>query len=430
MYLIYTALLTFGLLVTLPYWLVQMARHGKYRAGLKEKLGVVPEYLRRPDPRRVIWVHAVSLGEVLAVSPLITKLHETFPEHRILVSTTTNTGQKMARERFGAENVFYFPLDLPSVMRRYLRVLTPELVVLAETEFWPNFLRLAHAGGTKIAVVNGRISDRSFPGYRRWRWWLSRILQNIDVFLAQTQEDRRRLVEIGAATDKVSVSGNLKFDVAVPAEPPIVARLRAALAQAGEDSVIVAGSTVEGEEEVLLRTFQKVLEGYPSAVMILAPRHPERFDVVAGLLEELEMRQWRRSLWKDEAIGGGVFLLDSIGELAGIYSLARIAFVGGSLVPRGGHNIIEPARNGAPILVGPYTENFRDIVGLFERNRAVRIVNAAGLPAVVLDLLGNHAAREELGRKAREIWQAQRGATDRTIEALRRLLKGVQQESS
>ncbi|MGA8313313.1 MAG: glycosyltransferase N-terminal domain-containing protein, partial [Terriglobales bacterium] len=301
--------------------------------------------------------------------------------------------------------------------------LQPKLIVLAETEFWPNFLRLAHASGSRVAVVNARISDRSWPGYRRMRRILAGVLGNIDLFLAQTEEDARRLRDIGAPAERIQVSGNLKFDVAAPAAPPIVASLRAAFQQAGAGPVIVCGSTVEEEEGLLLRAFENVLASHPRAVMILAPRHPERFGEVAQLLEHLGIRFWRRSLWNGDSLAGGVFLVDTIGELAALYALGDVAFVGGSLVPRGGHNIIEPAQHGVPIMVGNHTENFRDIVGLFQSQDAVRVVGPAEFPLMLMDLLSNEGERLALGRRGAETLQSQMGATARTVEALEKLLE-------
>ncbi len=424
MYLLYSALLAAGLLVSLPYWIFGKRRHRKYREGLGERLGRVPSRLQaQSEP--AIWVHAVSVGEVLAVSELVRQLRRRFPKYRVVVSTTTATGQKLATKHFGEDNVFYFPLDFAFAIRPYLSVLRPRLVVLAETEFWPNFLRLAHAGGARIAVVNARISDRSRPGYRRFRFILKRVLRNIDLFLAQTSEDASRLRDIGAPADRVQVSGNLKFDVSVPEPPPIVASLRANFQQAGAGPVVVCGSTVEGEEELLLRAFENVLASHPRAVMILAPRRPERFDEVAQLLEQLGIRFWRRSLWSGDAIAGGVFLVDTIGELASLYALADVAFVGGSLVPRGGHNIIEPAQYGVPIMVGNHTENFRDIVNLFQSQDAVRVVGPAEFPAVLMDLLSNKGERIALGRRGAETLRSQMGATDRTVAALEKLLESA-----
>jgi 3-deoxy-D-manno-octulosonic-acid transferase len=422
MYLIYTALLAAGLLVSLPYWLLQRLRHGKYRAGLGERLGRIPPRLAAQPARRTIWVHAVSVGEVLAVNNLVAQLEQRFPQHRVVVSTTTDTGQKLARTRFGAENVFYFPLDFAFAIRPYLRLLQPDLVVIAETEFWPNFLRLAHASGAGIAIVNARISNRSWSGYQRFRHLLARVLQNVDIFLAQTSEDARRLEEIGAPAERVHVTGNLKFDMPAPTAPPIIASLRESFLQATTGPVIVCGSTVDGEEAILLQAFENVLASHPRAAMILAPRHPERFGEVAKLLEQLGIRSCRRSLWSGDPIVGGVLLIDTIGELAALYALADIAFVGGSLVPRGGHNIIEPALHSVPIIVGNHTENFRDIVSLFQSRDAVRVVGPAELPLVFMDLISKPAERIALGRRAGETLRSQMGATQRTLQALEKLL--------
>jgi len=424
MYWLYSALLAAGLLLTLPYWLIQMMRHGKYRSGLRERLGGVPARLARQDAKPVIWIHAVSVGEVLAVSGLIERLEKRLPSHRVVVSTTTVTGQQLARKRFGKQNVFYFPLDFKFAIKSYLRALKPKLVVLAETEFWPNFLRSASESGAAIAAVNARISDRSWPGYRRFRPLLTRVLRHIDLFLAQTEEDRGRLIDIGAPEERVQVSGNLKFDMPAPNPPPIVNSLRNAFQQAGASPIIVCGSTVEDEEPLLFGAFENVRVSFPLAIMVLAPRHPERFEAVADLLQRLGIRFWRRSLWNGEAISGGVLLLDSIGELAAIYGLADIAFVGGSLVPRGGHNIIEPAQHGIPIIVGNHTENFRDIIGLFQTRDAVRVTGPAEFPLLLMELISNPAEREALGRRAAEALLSQRGATERTAQALQELLQG------
>jgi 3-deoxy-D-manno-octulosonic-acid transferase len=422
MYLLYSTLLAIGLLLALPYWIWEMLRHGKYRTAFRERFGKVPGHLKDVSARPTIWVHAVSVGEVLAISGLVGELRQAFPQFRVVISTTTDAGQKLARSRFGEENVFYFPLDFSFAIRPYLRVLKPQLIILAETEFWPNFLRLAHRGGARIAVVNARISDRSKPGYRRFRWALRGILRHVDLFLAQTQEDADRLQDIGAESDRVRVSGNLKFDVPVPAATPIVSSLREAFQRAGAGPVVICGSTVDGEEPSLLAAFQNVLVSHPRAVMILAPRHPERFSEVAELLEQNKICFWRRSLWKDETIVSGVLLVDSIGELAALYSLGDLAFVGGSLVPRGGHNIIEPAQHGVPIVVGKHTENFRDIVELFRRRDAVRVVGPDELSQAWMELISDDAGRLELGLRGAETLKTQTGATQRTLDALKTLL--------
>jgi 3-deoxy-D-manno-octulosonic-acid transferase len=406
MYFLYSVLLALAMAVTLPYWVFQMLRHGKYRAGLWERLGRVPVRLRRaaietssaprmsPKPASqfspVIWVHAVSVGEVMAIRGLVDDIRRRFAPSRIVVTTTTDTGQALARKTFGEDNAFYFPMDFGFAIRPYLQTLRPQLIIIAETEFWPNFLRLAHAGGSSIAVVNARISDR--------------------------------LMAMGAPPKRVSVTGNLKFDLTLPAPPPIVDSLRQSLQQANAGPVLVCGSTVEGEEPLLLKAFENILVRHPRAVMILAPRHPERFNNVAALMAQMNIHFWRRSRWKGEPVASGVFLVDTIGELAALYALADIAFVGGSLVPRGGHNIIEPALYGVPIVVGNHTENFRDIVGLFQGRNAVRVVGAAELPLVFMELLENDVDRAALGRHALETIRSQTGATARTAQALEMLL--------
>src|SRR6202795_4172361 len=319
MYALYSVLLALFLALTLPYWLLQMLRHGKYRAGLQQRFGTIPPYLNGRTNAATIWVHAVSVGEVVASTAVIDGLREKFPDRRVVISTTTNTGQKLAAQRFGAENVFYFPLDFGFAVRPYLNALRPKLVVIAETEFWPNFLRLAKRNGARIAIINCRISDRSFPGYKRLRFCLSRVLENVDLFLAQTEEDRERLIAIGALASRVTVSGNLKFDTAPPPSPKIVATLRESIRQSGAGPVLVCGSTLDGEEGSLLSAFRNILATHPKAIMILAPRHTERFAEVAALVEQLGFRMLRRSLWSGEPLGGVVFLVDSIGELAALY---------------------------------------------------------------------------------------------------------------
>ena len=413
------------MLVSSPYWLYQVLRHGKYRSGFAERMGQVPARLTRAageQTKRVIWVHAVSVGEVLAVGGLVERMRRAFPQYRVLVSTTTDTGQELARKRFGEDNVFYFPMDFAFAIRPYLQALRPELVVLAETEFWPNFLRLAHESGARIAVVNGRISDRSWPRYRRFRWALRRMLQHVDLFLAQTSEDRARLQSIGADEERVQVTGNLKLDVSLPAPPPIVDSLSRSLAAEGAGPVLVCGSTVEDEEPPLLKAFENLRVGHPRAVMILAPRHPERFDDVAILLGQMNIPTFRRSQWQGEPLAGKVLLVDTIGELAALYALADVAFVGGSLVPRGGHNIIEPAQHGVAVVTGNHTENFRDIVGLFQSRDAVRIVGVSELPLTLMQLLADESERDALGQRALETIRSQMGATVRTMEALKSLM--------
>jgi 3-deoxy-D-manno-octulosonic-acid transferase len=443
-YFLYSVILGLLLALSLPWWFVQMLRLGKYRAGLGERLGMVPARIRlaenvagsaagldtaqqtpplRPRvPSPVAWIHAVSVGEALAVAPLVAQLRE--QGYRVVVSTTTHTGQRLAREKFGEANVFYFPLDFGLCIGPYLRALRPALVILAETEFWPNFLRLAAGSGARLAVVNARISDRSFPRYLQFRGLLRRVLAPVELFLAQSEADAERLCAVGAPAERVGVTGNLKFDVAPPMEPAAVTQLGEQLRASGEP-ILVAGSTVEGEEEYVLQAFRMVLAEYPGATLVLAPRHRERFEEVARLLAERRFRFVRRSAANaaEQKMRGAVLLLDTLGELAAIFRYANLAFVGGSLVARGGHNILEPAFFSRAILTGPHTENFRDILACFENHKAVVRCTTSNLGITFLLLLRDHAEREALGQRAQEVLMEQRGATARTTARLLELMR-------
>lgn len=418
-YFLYSVLLAIAGIVSLPWWLWQMYRVGKYREGLGERCGRVPQRIRRGREKPVAWLHAVSVGEAVAVAPLVVALRQR--GWRVVVSTTTHTGQRLAREKFGAEHVFFFPLDFAFAIRPYLRELQPRLIILAETEFWPNFLRLARRSGTHVAVVNARISDRSFPRYRRFRHLLAKVLAPIELFLAQSDQDAERLRAIGAAAARIEVVGNLKFDVAPPREPEAVAVFGQKLQACGA-TVIVAGSTVEGEEELVLSAFRAILKRFPQTVLVLAPRHRERFEDVARRLEKLTFRFARRSQAASRATDfdprGAVLLLDTLGELAAVYRYATVAFVGGSLVARGGHNILEPAFFARPIVTGPHTENFRDILACFERHQAVVRTTQETLAPTLLHLLQEDDERHALGERALAVVNAQRGATARTLAKL------------
>ena len=421
-YFVYSTLLLLALALSSPWWLLEMLRHGKYRAGLRERLGAVPLRLSY-EAHQTIWIHAVSVGEVLAVSRMVEELKGRLPGWRVVVSTTTDTGQALARQRFGESNVFYFPLDLSWTVSAYLRSLRPRLLVLAESEFWPNLLHQAHGVGVPVAVVNARVSDRSFPRYLRFRGLLRRVMSNVDVFLAQSEEDAQRLVRIGAPSERVHAGGNLKFEVKPAADSEFVDEFSAALDREEAGPVLIAGSTLEGEEAMLLPCFRQVRAQFPQGIMVVAPRHPERFATVEALLEASGLPWQRRSSWNGQtAIAGRVLLLDTIGELASLYEFSDVAFVGGSLVPKGGHNVLEAAQSGSTILVGPHTENFRDIIGIFRHADALRVVTAESLSKVILELLENDAEREQLGQRALQVMQTQQGATERTVAALLTLL--------
>ncbi|MBZ5530448.1 MAG: 3-deoxy-D-manno-octulosonic acid transferase [Acidobacteriia bacterium] len=453
MYTLYSLLLAVVAALSLPWWALQMLRLGKYRAGFAERIGRVPSRIAQQarQPRGPIWIHAVSVGEVLAVGPLVSQLRQASPDRQVFVSTTTATGQRLARQRFGDDHVFFMPLDFGFSLRPYFRALGPSLLVLAETEFWPNLLHLARRRAIPVAIVNARISDRSFPRYRRFRWFFSRVLANVDLFLTQTADDARRLKEIGAPAERVQVSGNLKFDIPPSAEVPLIKDLRRAISQdapAHDSPVIVCGSTTEGEEEILLAAFRTVLGQFPGCVLVLAPRHPERFDKVAQLVSASAIsgiKMVRRSTWTPGVpLRGCVFLLDSLGELASVYAIASVAFVGGSLLPGvGGHNILEPAQHGVAVVTGPNTENFREIVRIFLNGSekpggtpgsiqapALRIVTPDNIAGEFLRLLQHRDECAQLGQRAKELFQQNTGATAKAFQALQPLLgrkeKGAQ----
>ncbi|RZU40689.1 3-deoxy-D-manno-octulosonic acid transferase [Edaphobacter modestus] len=422
---VYSALLAAVLVAGAPWWLARMATSGRYRAGLAGRLGRVPEGLREAAAgRRVIWLHAVSVGEVMAATELVRELRRALPGWIIAVSTTTETGQRLARERFGAESpVFYLPLDFAVLVRRYVRTLHPEMLVLMESELWPNLMDLCAREGVPVAVVNARVSDRSLPRYLRLKALWRPLLQRVSLFLAQSGENRERLVRIGAPAERVRVSGNLKYDVKAAGESAMTTLLRERLP--ADAKVVVAGSTLEGEERILLEAWPQVLETEPDTVLVIAPRRPERFSAVAGLIETAGFDVVRAS---DLVAGGGlkgrerIILLDTIGDLASVYSLGTIAFVGGSLVAAGGHNPLEPARFGVPVVMGRSSENFREIVEAMRIAGAIRIVESSQLAEAMTDLLTNETRAREMGRHGGEVFAAQAGATARTVELLLGLL--------
>ena len=408
MFVFYSLALLLVLVAGGPYWLFCMAVNDKYREGLSERLGFVPHRLRIAE--RVIWVHAVSVGELLAASRLIEELGAQ-SGCRIMVSTTTRTGQRLARERFGADRVFYFPLDFAFAVRAYLRALHPRMVVLLETEFWPRMLMECRRAKVPVAVVNARISDRSWPRYIRLRFLWRRLLNGFAVVLAQSEVDAERLAALGA--NNARVGGNLKYDIRVAQPTGATEVLRANLPSGAK--VVVCGSTLAGEEELML-------EAMPSDVItILAPRHPERFDAVAGMLAGREVRFVRRSEWMEApaALSSGmVFLLDSIGELASVYSLASVAVVGGGMFMPGGHNPLEPAQFGVPPVMGPHYENFRGIVEKLRAADAVVVIEPSALPHTLRELLGDEEKARAMGARARVVFESEAGATGRAVTAL------------
>lgn len=421
----YNLALLAALVIATPWWLFRIATTQKYREGLWQRLGRVTP-LKVPGGGPLVWVHAVSVGEVLAVSRLVNALDAALPDYFVAVSTTTRTGQALARERFGSNRVFYCPLDLPWAVRSWLNALQPRLLVLAETEFWPNLLSSCFRRGIPVAVVNARVSDRSLPRYIRLRWLWRPFLCRISRVLAQSQTDAGRLTAIGCSPQRVESVGNLKFDVITAAETDATGQLREL---ATDLRLIVAGSTLEGEESSLLESWPRLREADPRIVMVLAPRHPERFEAVESLLNAAGISWVKRSDWKSQPVGslkplkpGQIVLLDTIGELASVYSLASVAFIGGSLIPSGGHNPLEPAQFAVPIVMGPHYANFRTITEDLLTHHAIRIAMREDLAATLIELLQDRAAAKAMGERASQVFNQQAGATGRSLEALLALL--------
>ena len=423
----YNVALLLALGLTAPWSLWRIASTQKYREGLRERLGSVPVRLRDLGATaRVVWVHAVSVGEVLAVSRFVSELDHALPGYRIVVSTTTRTGQALARERFGSNRVFYCPLDLPWATRAYLNALKPKMLILAETEFWPNLLTGCFRRQIPVAVINARISDRSWPRYMKLRTLWRPILSRLAAVLAQSGVDAERLKAIGCAAERISVAGNLKFDVRAAQESEAT-RLLKELGQGLR--FVVAGSTLDDEEVSLLSAWTKLTATQPDLALVLAPRHPERFEAVGDVLDCSAIPWVGRSEWKGKTAeplnslrSGQIVLLDTIGELASVYSLASVAFVGGSLVPAGGHNPLEPAQFGVPIVMGPHYSNFRAITEDLIAHDALRIVEKDRLADVLVDLFGDPAEANAMGERGRSVFQQQAGATSRCVAAIKNLL--------
>jgi 3-deoxy-D-manno-octulosonic-acid transferase len=415
---VYNVGLLLALVVGAPVWLLRP----RWREGLRERLGAGAQRVAHAlAGRQQVWVHAVSVGEVMAISRLVEELDARLGRGSVAISTTTQTGQQLARERFGAARCFYFPIDLPWVVREAFHVLRPRVLVLAESELWPNVLAECAGERVPVVVVNARISDRSLPRYLRLRRWWRPFLEMLTLVLAQSAEDARRFVAIGVPEDRVRVGGNLKFDARHPRSAAVVEQLRAQLPSGAK--VLVAGSTLEDEERVLLEAWPAICARTPDAVMVLAPRHPERFQRVAALVREKKVALVQRSAWDGSAVAAGsVFLLDSIGELSSVYGLATLAFVGGSLVPTGGHNPLEPARLAVPVVIGPHYENFREAVELMRGANALRVVERAGVGEAIAALLNNPGGATAMGVRGKKVFEERAGATQRAVDAVVRLL--------
>jgi 3-deoxy-D-manno-octulosonic-acid transferase len=433
MYLLYGILLGIGVLALLPRFLLDAARHGKYAAGLGQRAGALQKF--DAGGRPVVWLHCVSVGEAQAARPLVRALLEEYPQHALVVSTTTLTGQRIARDVFAgtAALVFYFPFDWAWSVRRTLRAVKPSTVLVMETELWPRFFRECRARGVRVALVNGRISEKSFRRYKLIRPFIRRVLADLSLAAMQTEADAARLIELGVKPERARVTGNVKFDMEETTGQPLTEELRRRFGFDKDRPLVVAASTHAPEERVVLEAF-KLAAGDSAAGrprLLVVPRHEERFGEVAAQIEASGL-SWARRSATERATDAtcDVILLDSMGELRAVYPLAELVFVGGSIAPVGGHNVLEPALAARCVVTGAHTSNFKAIVAaLVEQHALVQLPHAEEaettrtLARVLRDLLDDDVRRRRTGERARAVLEQNRGATARTVKLLAPLLK-------
>lgn len=420
MYALYSAVLGVGLLAYLPAFLARRGRTG-YGRDLAQRLGRLGDGLP-PEPR--CWIHAVSVGESAAAVPLVEGIRRRWPELGIVVSTITPTGARIVAERLaGTAAHRYFPIDLPAPVRRALDAARPRFFIAIETELWPNFLRALARRRIPAMIANGRISDRSFRRYRWVRRLMRRVLADVSVFAMQTHEDARRIIALGAPASRVVVTGNLKSDLVPEATGDDASAWRERLRLGADARLWIAGSTHRGEEAVVLDAFLRVRTRCPDLALLLAPRHPERAGEVEALIRERGLAAARRSRLPVDGAPGAVVILDTVGELAALYALAEVVFVGGSLVPVGGHNVLEPAMRGKPVLVGPHMGNFREGAELLQRSGGGLVVkDGPELLRELTRLLEDRDLARRMGEAARHAFAGRQGAVSATLDLVGRHL--------
>jgi 3-deoxy-D-manno-octulosonic-acid transferase len=433
MYFFYRLFSAAAMIFLAPYYLLRGWRRGESAQAFRQRLGSAPAEIAAKASQaaasgaNAIWIHAVSVGEVLAAKPIVDGLRTRFPQRPIFVSTTTETGQRLARERLAnADGVFYFPLDWVVPVRRALRAIRPSTVIVMETEIWPNFLREAKRSNVPVIFANARISPKSFARFKRWEFlvgpFFAETIEDAALFLPQTPEDATRLGAMGAAPPQMEIIGNLKYDAEPPAMSPFAVWLQQQIREQERWPVIVAGSIVAGEEDAVIAAYDMVQRQWRHTLLILAPRKPDRFEAAAKLSAEGGWKVLRRSrldlsLPLDEDVD--VLLLDSIGELAALYSFADVTFVGGSLVASGGHNILEPAWFSRPPVFGTSMENFQDMADQFLDGRAsVQVASAQSLGKVWIQLIENSALRDAMGKSALAIAERNRGTAKRSLDRI------------
>lgn len=411
------ALYNLLLLLLLPLLLLKSLTNRKYRTGLKERFGFLPRtILKAACDDRPIWFHAASVGEVLASVRLIESIKKKWPEKKLLVSTFTPTGNETAREKLSVDGVIYFPIDIPFIVRSILKKIRPEIIILMETELWPNFINHSGFMGIPVIVVNGRISERSYRRYQHLRPLLKRMFPRITLLIMQSEEDAARITSLGAAPEKVEIAGNIKYDF--PAEERKLSFL-----EKWDGKVLAAGSTHQGEDAIILDIFIGLKSKYPDLKLVLAPRHPERTHEIEKLLKERDLTYDKRSEITDH-IKSSLLLVDTLGELSSLYRYSDAVFVGGSLVPVGGHNVFEPALYGKPIIFGPHMENFLEISHiLVECGGGLQVKNAEELKNNIDRLLSDSGLGYDMGKKAKAAVLKNQGATEKTVEAIAGIIR-------
>jgi 3-deoxy-D-manno-octulosonic-acid transferase len=418
---LYSTAISLFLLGFAPSVLTQMVLRGKYRRDIAERFGGVAPWEGSAAP---VWLHAVSVGEAVAAAPLARLLVSRYPDLPLIVSTTTETGRAVAEQRISAARFVFFPLDFRWAAARALTRLRPRLVLLTETELWPNFLAACAARRIPVVLINGRISPRSFPRYRLVRRWFGRVLQDVRLFCMQSAADADRILALGAPAERVTVTGNLKYDLPALEHDPDVPAIRAGLGLPAGCRLVIAGSIHRGEDGPVIQAFRSAVASRPDLCLLVAPRHPERLEEVERLVVKAGVPCVRRSRLPAESVReGSAILLDTMGELARLYAAASVVFVGGSLIPHGGQNILEPAAFGRPILHGPHMENFAEMRDRFqEAEAALQVADGPALAEALQALLDDPAKAERMGRAGRAIVEAQRGATQRMADLVGALL--------
>ena len=436
MYFIYSLLLTLGFIILLPRFALDALRSGKYVTGLRQRLGNLPAINSKGKP--VIWLHCVSVGEAQAAQSLVREISNRFPKLALVISTTTVTGQQVAGELFRdqAAAVFYFPIDWAWTIRRVLSKLQPAAILVMETELWPRMFREAGKREIPVALLNGRISDKSFGRYKLVRPFIRRVLNDLTLAAMQTEQDAARIEQLGMPENRISIAGNLKFDSAsTTSDFDLGSEIRNRFGFNDGRPLIVAASTHDPEERVVIDAFRSVRQAHSGARLLIAPRHPERFEEVASLLSNSGFSSVRRSATPSaEDVRADVVLLDSIGELRAVYPLADVAFVGGSIAPHGGHSLIEPGAHGVCTVTGPHTQNFAAVTqALLDEDALIQLREtdepAAELARVFTELLSDEPRRRSIAERAKAVCDRNRGATERTIDLISHLLAVTPAES-